>query len=201
MCKEDALPDLPLGIRNSQGEITAEPQVAAENCATERKREWDREHTVGFATELQSIRESRHVTDAGDWDLRAEAIRKASVSFPSKTAIGLDQHSLKETALLPDDALDSLASTVKQCFVDLAVPAVTLAVACSVGQRKNGGSRTVAILRATYRLSMRVISAHSSQWDVNFTGKWDSALKGDSALMLHVLRASTWPTRGDQRSL
>ena len=35
----------------------------------------------------------------------------------------------------------------------------------------------------------RTASAHISQWDVNFAGKWDSALKGNSALRAHVARA------------
>ena len=33
---------------------------------------------------------------------------------------------------------------------------------------------------------MRLVSAHISQWDVKFAGKWDSALKGNSALRAHV---------------
>ena len=37
---------------------------------------------------------------------------------------------------------------------------------------------------------MRVVSAHISQWDVKFAGKWDSALKGNSALRAHVARAA-----------
>ena len=37
---------------------------------------------------------------------------------------------------------------------------------------------------------MRLISAHISQWDVNFFGNWDSALKGNSALRAHVARAA-----------
>ena len=36
---------------------------------------------------------------------------------------------------------------------------------------------------------MRLVSDHISQWDVNFAGKWDSALKGNSALRAHVARA------------
>ena len=34
------------------------------------------------------------------------------------------------------------------------------------------------------------VSAHISQWDVKFAGKWDSALKGNSALRAHVARAA-----------
>ena len=44
--------------------------------------------------------------------------------------------------------------------------------------------------KTTYRLTMRLVSAHISQWDVKFAGKWDSALKGNSALKAHVARAA-----------
>ena len=37
---------------------------------------------------------------------------------------------------------------------------------------------------------MRLVSAHASQCDVKFAGKWDSALKGNSAhIRAHVARA------------
>ena len=55
--------------------------------------------------------------------------------------------------------------------------------------KKNGGSRTIAILHTTCRLTTRLVSAHISQRDVKFAGKWDSALKGNSALRAHVARA------------
>ena len=66
---------------------------------------------------------------------------------------------------------------------------VTLATVGLVGQ-ENGRSRTIAILHTTYRLTMRLVSAHISQWDVKFAGKWDSALKGNSALRAHAARAA-----------
>ena len=37
---------------------------------------------------------------------------------------------------------------------------------------------------------MRLISARISLWDVNVAGRWDSALKGNSALRAHVARAA-----------
>ena len=37
---------------------------------------------------------------------------------------------------------------------------------------------------------MRLISAHIGQRDVKFAGKWDSALKGNSALRAQVARAA-----------
>ena len=55
--------------------------------------------------------------------------------------------------------------------------------------RKMEGAEPSPSLHTTYRLTMRLVSAHISQWDVNFAGKWGSALKGNSALRAHVARA------------
>ena len=47
---------------------------------------------------------------------------------------------------------------------------------------------------------MRLVSAHISQWDVNFARKWDSALKGaiqHSERMLRGPWASSWLTARD----
>ena len=82
----------------------------------------------GFDKETSSIRDLRvtHVAEAHEWarnlDLSATSIRKACLSFPSKTAIGLDQHAFKDIALLPDNALGSLGEIIRQCFVKLAIP-------------------------------------------------------------------------------
>ena len=65
---------------------------------------------------------------------------------------------------------------------------VTFATFGVVGQEK-WRIRTIAILHTTYRLTMPLVSAHISQWDVKFAGEWDSALKGNSALRAHVARA------------
>ena len=126
--KEDALPDLPLIIRDNQGHFTADPQSVAEYYAKEWKREWRDEDKIGFDKETSSIRDLRdkRVAEAHEWarnlDSSAASVRKACLSFPSKTAIGLDQHAFKDIALLPDNALGSLGEIVRQCFVKLAIP-------------------------------------------------------------------------------
>ena len=130
--KEDALPDLPLIIRDNQGHFTADPQSVAEHYAKEWKREWRDVDKIGFDKETSSIRDLRvkHVAEAHEWarnlDLSATSIRKACLSFPSKTAIGLDQHAFKDIALLPDNALGSLGEIIRQCFVKLAIPTQSL---------------------------------------------------------------------------
>ena len=97
--KEDAVPDLPLVIRDGQGVFTANPQCVAEHYAQEWKRGWGCEDTFAFHQELRSIRaqSETHFEDAGEWDngldLGAVNIRTVCLSFPSETAIGLDQHS------------------------------------------------------------------------------------------------------------
>ena len=130
--KEDALPDLPLVIRDNQGHFTADPQSVAEHYAKEWKREWSDDDKIGFDIETSSIRDFRfkHVAEAHEWagnlDLSATSIRKACLSFPSKTTIGLDQHAFKDIALLPDNALGSLGEIIRQCFVKLAIPTQSL---------------------------------------------------------------------------
>ena len=103
--------------------------------------------------------------------------------------MGLDQHAFKDIAQLPDNALGSLGEIIRQCFVKLAIPTQSLLQLLVLLGKKNGGSGAITILHTTYRLTMRLVSAHTSQWDVNFAGKWDSALKGNSALRSHVARA------------
>ena len=77
--------------------FTADPQCVAELYAQEWEREWGCDDVCSFEQELRSncaLREA-HVGDAGEWayelDLSAENIRKACLSSPSKTSIGLDQ--------------------------------------------------------------------------------------------------------------
>ena len=56
--KEDALPELPLVIRCSQGNFTADPQSVAELYAHEWKREWERRlvSTRKFAAFVLSVK-------------------------------------------------------------------------------------------------------------------------------------------------
>ena len=130
--KEDALPDLPLIICDNQGHFTADPQSVAEFYAKEWKREWSDEDTIGLDKETSSIRDLRvkHVAETHEWarnlDFSAASVRKDCLSFPSKTAIGLDQHAFKDIAPLPDNALGSLGEIIRQCFVQLAIPTQSL---------------------------------------------------------------------------
>ncbi len=55
--------------------------------------------------------------------------------------------------------------------------------------KKNGGSRTIAILATFYRMLMRLLSDNISEWDTEEAGPWDTALHGPFALRAHVLRA------------
>ena len=190
--EEDALSELHLVIRDIQGNFTADPQCVAEPHSQEWKREWCGEDTIGFTKEISSIRalSVMHVEEAREWagnlDLRAGNVRKACLSFPSKTAIGLDQHAFKDIALLPDNALESLGEIIRESFVKSAIPTQSLLQLLILLGKQNGGSRTIAILHTTYRLTMRLVS----QWEVKFAGKWDFALKGNSAFRAHVARAA-----------
>ena len=59
---------------------------------------------------------NKHVAEAHEWarnlDLTAASVRKACLSFPSKAAIGLDQHAFKDIAVLPDKGLGSFGEIV-----------------------------------------------------------------------------------------
>ena len=86
--KVDALPGLPLVIRDNQGHFTADPQSVAEHSAKEWKREWRDEDTIGFDKETSSFRDLlvTHVAEAHEWarnlDLSAASVHKACLSFP-----------------------------------------------------------------------------------------------------------------------
>ena len=139
--------------------------------------------------EINSIRALRgkHVAEARVW---ASSLCLQSFSLFPVQNCGLNQHVFTDTARLPDNALDSLGEIIRQCFVKLAIPTQSLLQLLVLLGKKSGGSRTLAILHTTYRLTMRLFSAHISQWDVNFAGKWYSSLKGNSALRAHVARAA-----------
>ena len=120
------------------------------------------------------------VSGPHNFDLRAENVRKACLSFPFITAIGLDQHALTDNRSPTQQCLGIFGRDHQTMFVKLAIPTQSL-LQRLVLLGKNGGSRTIAILRTTYRLTMRLVSAHITQWDAKFASQWDSALKGDSA--------------------
>ena len=111
-----------------------------------------------------------------------------SLSRPRRRSASTSTHS-KTSHFSPTD-LDSLGEIVRECCVKLAIPTQSLLQLLVLLDKKSVGSRTIAILHTTYRFAMLLVTAHISQWDVKFAGKWDSALKGNSALRAHVARAA-----------
>ena len=90
--KEDALSDLPLAIMDSHGALTWTRSVWREHDPQERKREQGGEDTIGFNTEIRSIRALRETrvqesrARASNLDLRAGNPRKACLfNFWSRT--------------------------------------------------------------------------------------------------------------------
>ena len=61
-----------------------------------------RRHRFRKGNEQFSCSSGKHVAEAREWasnlDSRAENVRKACLSFPSETAIGLDQHAFADIA-------------------------------------------------------------------------------------------------------
>jgi len=189
------LPPLQLVVRKGT-ELITDPIAVAKPHATPWKKEWESGDRAGFLEQIQAIKSLRdeHLGGASDWadtvDVHPRNIRRACRSFPSKTAVGLDNLFFTDIALLPDAALRSLGNTLKQCMATLALPIQVLMQLMVLLGKKSGGSRTIAILATFYRLLMRILAPAISEWDVNTAGPWDSALRGNSALRAHIARAA-----------
>ena len=112
-------PPAPAGHQRQSRKLHGRPASVAELYAHEWKREWGSEDAIGFVKDINSIRALRekHIAEARVWasslGLRADDVRKACLSFPSTTAIGLDQHVFTDIALLTDNALDSLGEIIR----------------------------------------------------------------------------------------
>ena len=170
--KEDAFTELPLVIRDSQGNFTADPQCAAERYAHEFKREWSGEDAIGFVREIDSFRALRENMSqklgcgpaTSIYDLRMFA-RLVSLSSSKRLSVSTSTRS-QASHSSPDNPLESLGEIVRQCFVKLAIPTQSFLQLLVLLGKTNGRSRTIAILRTTYRLTVRLVTAHISQWDV-----------------------------------
>ena len=60
----------------------------------------------------------------------------------------------RDIASLPDVALVALGNLMRQCIATLVLPTQILFQIMVLLGKKNGGSRTIAILSTTYRLLM-----------------------------------------------
>ena len=167
--KEDAITKPPLAIRVSQGKFTADPQSVAELYAHEWKREWSGEDAIGFVKEINSLRALREnmsrklvcgpATSIYELSMFAKLV---SLSRPKRRSVSTSTRS--DIALLSDNVLESLGEIIRQCFVKLAILTRSLLQLLVLLGKKNGGSRSIAILHTTYRLTMRLsISTHHSK--------------------------------------
>ena len=91
--KDDALPDLPLVISDSQGVFTADPQCVAELYAQEWEREWGCDDACSFEQELRSNRALREASQwdvnfAGKWDSALEG--NFALRAPAACAAGIE---------------------------------------------------------------------------------------------------------------
>ena len=88
--------------------------------------------------------------------------------------------------------LVSLGEIVRQSFAKLAT--LTQSLLQFLLDKKNGGSRTIAILHTTCRLTMRLITAHITPMVCQFRGGiLRSRATQRSEPVSQVLRASNWP--------
>ena len=131
---------------------------------------------------------------ASSLGLRADDIRKACLSFPSKTAIGLDQHAFTDIALLPDNVLESVGEIIRQCFVKFGhTNSVTFATVGLVGQEKwrEQNHRHLAHSISPHHA---LVSAHMVMSSLQVSGTLRSRLTQRSEHMLRGQWASSWPT-------
>lgn len=193
--RPNSLPPLQLTTKDEFGNFEVDPRQVAEHHAKPWSKEWGCSDTIKFGAEITAIKNIRdkHTDDAPDWaetiDMRPQIIRKCCKTFPGKTAIGMDNIFFNDIAILPDNALVNLATLLRQCIAQLALPIQVLMQLMVLLGKKSGGSRTMAILSTLYRLLMRLLSADITDWDITYAGHWDSALKGNSSLRAHIARA------------
>ena len=116
------------------------------------------EHAGCFA--IFELRQA-HVCGAGDWanglDLSVDNFRKASLSFshPRHRSDLINTHSVQSILCVT-------TGIVRPCFVKMQIPVPSLLQLLILLGNTSGGSRTIAILHTTYRLTMRLVSSHIS---------------------------------------
>ena len=77
----------------------------------------------------------------------------------------------------------------RQSVATLTVPVQELLNILGLLGKKNGGSRTIAIMASYYRALMKFFCPTIRAWDIAKEHHWDSALAGSSSLRAAVLRA------------
>ena len=191
----NALPALQLCFKRADGTVETDPIEVAAYHVRPWELEWEGNAGDAFGLEMTEVLNIRqqYLGTAEEWaeniDLSSANIRQTARAFPKKTAIGLDNIFFTDIALLPDNAINALGSILKQCLCSLALLVQTLLQLMVMLGKKNGGSRTIAILSTFYRLLMRILAPAITEWDLAKAGHWDSAVRGHSALRAHLARA------------
>ena len=126
---------------------------------------------------------------------RADDIRKPCLSFPSKTAIGLDQHAFTDIENLPDNALDSLGEIIRHCFVKLTTHLSHFCKFWSCWERKMEGAELSP--SCTQHVASCAWYQHTSvngMSSLQVSGTLRSRVTQRSVHMLRGRWASSWPT-------
>ena len=124
----NALPPLQLVVKDVDGCFVSDPIKVAQIHAKPWIKEWRCDLHEEFKAEVQAFKDLRHdyLDDAPTWaatvDLQPTAIRRACMTFPARTAIGLDNIFFSDIAFLPDPALVVLGNLLRQCISTLALP-------------------------------------------------------------------------------
>ena len=126
---------------------------------------------------------------AGD-DLPAidkDMVREGIKEINPKTALGLDQWDVAWLRALSDDALESLATIFNMVEAAIAWPTHILSNTIVLMGKPQGGCRPIALMLMLYRIWTKIRKKWIQEWDALFSGPWDAAVKGSSALRAAVL--------------
>ena len=188
-----ALPPIQPWVKEGSSLIT-QPLQAVEHHAAAWARKWKAHDEDNVDAAMSLVRRTRlraldNMQAEELPEIKPDAVRRASKCFPSESATAFDGWAFGLVASLPDEALEDLGRMMQDSIENLTLPLQSLIQIIALLGKKKGGSRPIAILASYYGIIMKLLKCDVSDWDIRVGGRWDSALKGSSALRAGVMRA------------
>ena len=143
------------------------------------KKKWKAEDTEAHEAAVQSIAAFRRkaVNNANEkfQGRSPQQWRELARSFPAKTGIGADAIDFRLIADLPDAALEEFDVLARHVYEQIAWPQQVLINYLSLLAKKQGGTRTIAIMCSFCRMLLAAAAGPLRSWDAAV------ALPGDTA--------------------
>ena len=102
--------------------------------------------------------------------------------FKNNTALGIDHWSPRELKGLPTEAHEELATLLNDIKQNRSWPRHILYDIVVLMGKPNGGTRPIALMPMIYGLWTKIRKPLIAQWETTYSGPWDAAIKGSSAL-------------------